>query len=182
MAKELVSDERWAVLRPLLPPPKPKPKGDRPPIPGQKVLAGILFVPGAPWEILPRERGSGSGMTYGRRLRAWPQAGVRPEIRLSPVFLSDGGMATAYPFTCTPRGSGFSPPFPLPPADEGQASALSAEGLKRGRMFDCADVPLRFRAHPSEQSPVGPACARAHRRYSIARFLSRPFLQRFGHG
>ncbi|MFA0741994.1 MAG: hypothetical protein DFNUSKGM_002661, partial [Candidatus Fervidibacter sacchari] len=33
MAKEIVSDELWAVIQPLLPPPKPKPKGGRPPIP-----------------------------------------------------------------------------------------------------------------------------------------------------
>lgn len=31
MAKQIVSDERWAVMEPLLPPPKPQPKGGRPP-------------------------------------------------------------------------------------------------------------------------------------------------------
>jgi transposase len=78
MAKELVCDELWAVIQPLLPPSKPKPKGGRPPIPDRKVLTGILFVlkTGIAWEMLPREMGCGSGMTCWRRLRAWQQAGV----------------------------------------------------------------------------------------------------------
>ena len=78
MAKPLVSDELWAVVAPLLPPPRPKPKGGRPPLPERAALTGILFVlkGGIPWEMLPREMGCGSGMTCWRRLRDWQQAGV----------------------------------------------------------------------------------------------------------
>jgi transposase len=44
----------------------------------RKVLSGILFAPytGIPWEFLPQEPGSGSGMTCWRRLRDWHEAGV----------------------------------------------------------------------------------------------------------
>ncbi len=93
MAKEIVSDELWAVVEPLLPPPKPRPKGGRPPIPDRKVLTGILFVlmTGIPWEMLPKEMGCGSGMTCWRRLRAWQQAGVWK--RLHQVLLDRLGEA-----------------------------------------------------------------------------------------
>ena len=78
MAKPLVSDELWSVVAPLLPSPRPKPKGGRPPIPDRAALSGIVFVrrSGIPWEMLPQEMGCGSGMTCWRRLRDWQQAGV----------------------------------------------------------------------------------------------------------
>src|SRR5262249_20696877 len=74
----LVSDDLWAVIDPLLPPEWPKPKGGRPPVPHRAALSGILFVlkSGIPWEVLPQEMGSGSGMTCWRRLRDWQAAGV----------------------------------------------------------------------------------------------------------
>jgi transposase len=48
----------------------------------RKVLPGILFVlcTGIAWEFLPREPGSGSGMTCWRRLRDWHQAAVREKL------------------------------------------------------------------------------------------------------
>src|SRR5207244_10445606 len=78
MAKPLVSDELWAAVAPLLPPPRPKQKPGRPRVPDRACLVGIIFVlkTGIPWEYLPREMGCGSGMTCWRRLRAWQQAGV----------------------------------------------------------------------------------------------------------
>ena len=78
MSKPLVSDELWAIVRPLLPPERPKPKGGRPRVSDRAALAGILFVlkTGIPWEALPREMGCGSGVTCWRRLRDWQQAGV----------------------------------------------------------------------------------------------------------
>jgi transposase len=78
MAKTLLSDELWAVVEPLLPFDRPKPKGGRPPIPNRAALTGILFVlrSGIPWEMLPAELGCGSGMTCWRRLRDWQMAGV----------------------------------------------------------------------------------------------------------
>jgi transposase len=74
----LVSDELWAVVAPLLPPERPKPKGGRPRVPDRAALAGILFVlkGGIGWETLPYALGCGSGMTCWRRLRDWQAAGV----------------------------------------------------------------------------------------------------------
>ena len=78
MAQTLVPDDLWAVIAPLLPPARPRPKGGRPPIPDRAALTGILFVlrTGLPWEYLPQEMGCGSGMSCWRRLRDWQAAGV----------------------------------------------------------------------------------------------------------
>ncbi len=60
MAKELVSDELWEIIEPLLPPEPPKPKGGRPRVDNRAALSGIIFVlkSGIPWEMLPQEMGS----------------------------------------------------------------------------------------------------------------------------
>ena len=79
MAKELVSDELWSVVAPLLPAHRARPgTRGRPPVPDRAALTGILFVlkSGIPWEMLPQELGCGSGMTCWRRLRDWHKAGV----------------------------------------------------------------------------------------------------------
>jgi transposase len=78
MAKEILSDERWGVLDPLLPAPPPRPKGGRRRIPNRAPLTGLLSVlkSGLPWELLPQERGCGSGLTCGRRLAEWQAPGV----------------------------------------------------------------------------------------------------------
>src|SRR5215216_226949 len=78
MAKELVSDELWEIVEPLLPEEPPKPKGGRPRLDNRAALTGILFVlkSGIPWEMLPQEMGCGSGVTCWRRLKEWQEAGV----------------------------------------------------------------------------------------------------------
>jgi transposase len=78
MAKQLITDELWAVIKPLLPPEPEKSRGGRPRVPDRDVLRGILFVlsTGLPWEYLPPEMGCGSGMTCWRRLKEWHEAGV----------------------------------------------------------------------------------------------------------
>src|SRR3954471_21980387 len=78
MAKQLVSDELWSLVEPLLPKPGLKKKDGRPRVPDRACLTGIVFVlmTGIPWEYLPQEMGCGSGMTCWRRLREWQQAGV----------------------------------------------------------------------------------------------------------
>jgi hypothetical protein len=78
MAKELVTDELWEVVEPLLPEEPPKPKGGRPRVDDRAALTGILFVlkSGIPWEMLPQEMGCGSGMTCWWRLKEWHEAGV----------------------------------------------------------------------------------------------------------
>jgi transposase len=82
MSKELVSDELWEIIEPLLPEEPPKPKGGRPRIDDRAALTGIVFVlkSGIPWEMLPKEMGCGSGSTCWRRLRDWQEAGVWEEL------------------------------------------------------------------------------------------------------
>ena len=83
MAKELVTDELWEVIEPLLPEEPTKPNGGRPRIDDRAALTGILFVlkSGIPWEMLPQEMGCGSGMTCWRRLKEWHEAGVWKRLR-----------------------------------------------------------------------------------------------------
>jgi transposase len=90
MAKELVSDELWEVIEPLLP---PKLQGGRPRLDDRAALTGIIFVlkSGIPWEMLPQEMGCGSGVTCWRRLREWQEAGVWK--RLHRVLLDRLGEA-----------------------------------------------------------------------------------------
>ncbi len=82
MAKEILTEELWAVMEPLLPPPLARPKGGRPRIPDRAVLTGIIFVlkTGLAWEDLPQEMGCGSGMTCWRRLQEWQALGVWQKI------------------------------------------------------------------------------------------------------
>jgi transposase len=93
MAKELVPDELWNTIEPLLPEEAPKPKGGRPRVDDRSALAGIIFVlkSGIPWEMLPKEMGCGSGVTCWRRLREWQEAGVWE--RLHKVLLDRLGEA-----------------------------------------------------------------------------------------
>src|SRR4051812_31781282 len=95
MAKELVSDELWKTIEPLLPEETPKPKGARPRVDDRAALTGIIFVlnSGIPWEMLPQEKmGCGSGVTCWRRLHQWHEAGVW-ERRLHKVLLDSLGGA-----------------------------------------------------------------------------------------
>lgn len=90
MAKPILDDELWALIEPLLPPPKRRRKryAGRKPIANRQALTGILYVlrSGVPWNMLPKEMGCGSGMTCWRRLRAWQTRGVWQ--RIHEVLLS----------------------------------------------------------------------------------------------
>ncbi len=83
MAIALLPEELWEMIRPLLPPHKPRFWGGRPPVDDRKALTGILFVlkTGLPWEELPQEMGCGSGKTCWRRLRDWQKAGVWEKVK-----------------------------------------------------------------------------------------------------
>ena len=89
MAREILPSELWERIDPLLPPPTPKPKGGRPPVPNQSALRGILFVlkTGIRWADLAKEMGCGSGMTCWRRLQEWHDSGVWDELHR--VLLED---------------------------------------------------------------------------------------------
>jgi transposase len=90
MAQELVDDELWEIVQPLLPVKRRRKKHPgRHRLDDRRVLSGILFVlqSGIPWHMLPQEMGCGSGMTCWRRLRAWQKAGVW--TRLHRVLLAE---------------------------------------------------------------------------------------------
>jgi transposase len=74
----LIPDGLWDLIEPLLPIPKPKPRGGRPRLSDRACLTGIIFVlqSGIPWEMLPKQLACGSGMTCCRRLRDWQEAGI----------------------------------------------------------------------------------------------------------
>jgi transposase len=94
MMKQLVSDELWTIIEPLLPPEPPKLKGGRPRVSDRAALAGIIFVlkGGIPWGMLPKGLGFGSGVTCWRRLRDWQKAGVWHELHR--VLLDELGKAS----------------------------------------------------------------------------------------
>ena len=75
-----INDDKWKKLEPLLPKPKPNPKGGRPPADNREVLEGILWVlrTGARWQDLPNRYPSSS--TCWRRLRLWEDHGVWLDI------------------------------------------------------------------------------------------------------
>jgi transposase len=93
MAKELVTDELWEVIEPLLPEEPLKPRGGRPRIDDRAALTGILFVlkSGIPWEMLPQVMGCGSGMTCWRRLKEWQAAGVWEKLHRKLEALGSAG-------------------------------------------------------------------------------------------
>ncbi len=108
---DLVSDELWATIEPLLPPHPPQPKGGHPWLPDRPALCGIIFVlkTGIPWELLPTEMGCGSGSTCWRRLRAWQRAGVWPALHRT--LLDQLGAADQIDWT---RAVSDSAPVPAP--------------------------------------------------------------------
>lgn len=84
MAKELICDELWAEIEPLLPKPKRRHfrYPGRKPLDRRRVLNGIVFVlrSGIPWEMLPQEMGCGSGMSCWRYLYTWQKSGVWQKV------------------------------------------------------------------------------------------------------
>jgi transposase len=90
MPKQLIEDELWARIEPLLPKKRRRKRhSGRLPLDDRLVLTGILFVlrSGIPWEMLPKEMGCGSGMTCWRRLKYWQRREVWR--RLHQVLLSE---------------------------------------------------------------------------------------------
>jgi len=83
MAVELLPDELWNEIEPLLPPPPPaSPRGGRPPADNRSALRGIIFVnrTGIPWQMLPTEVFGVSGSSCWRRLRDWTRIGIWPQL------------------------------------------------------------------------------------------------------
>ena len=97
MAVELLPEELWIEIKPLLPPPpRPSSKGGRPPVDNKAALKGIIFVLrcGVPWQRLPTEAFKVSGSSCWRRFSEWTAAGIWPELhrRLLNRLGKEGGM------------------------------------------------------------------------------------------
>jgi transposase len=77
-------DKHWALIAPLLPPPKVR---GRPRADDRRTINGILWIlrSGARWRDLPPKYGSRS--TCHRRVQEWQDLGVWESIRLT--FLSN---------------------------------------------------------------------------------------------
>lgn len=117
---ELVSDELWEYVEPLLPARTAKPRGGRPRACDRAALEGIVYVlkTGIPWGMLPNGFGV-SGVTCWRRLRDWQQNGVWN--RLHRVLLDELGKAglldwsrAALDSASVPAKKGVNKPAPTP--------------------------------------------------------------------
>jgi transposase len=80
LAGDLVPDELWALVAPLLPaPPRPPYGGRHRAIPDRACFAAIVYMArsSTPWRLLPAgELSCGSPATCWRRLTGWAKAGV----------------------------------------------------------------------------------------------------------
>ena len=120
MMTQLVPDDLWAIIEPLLLPERPKPNGGRPQVPDRAALAGIIYVlrSGVPWRMPPKEFGC-SGVTCWRRLRNWQKAGVWHSLRLilldklGRLGLIDWSRASSYSAS-VPAKKGARRPAPTP--------------------------------------------------------------------
>lgn len=72
----LPSESLWLAIEPLLPEPKPRPRGGRPPMPNRTAFFAIFYVltTGIQWKALPRSLGAAS--TVHDRFQEWRRAGV----------------------------------------------------------------------------------------------------------
>jgi transposase len=86
LVDDLVPDQLWALVEPLLPaPPRPLYGGRHRTIPARNCLAAIIYMArtSTPWRLLPaRELGCGSPATAWRRLDEWAKAGVFEALHL----------------------------------------------------------------------------------------------------
>jgi transposase len=87
LADDLVPDQLWALVEPLLPaPPRPPYGGRHRAVPDRACFAAIVFMArtSTPWRLLPaRELGCGSAATCWRRLTEWAKAGVFDRLHLA---------------------------------------------------------------------------------------------------
>lgn len=95
MAAELLPEDLWIEIEPLLPAPS-RAKTGRPPVDNQRALRGIIFVLrfGVPWQAVPTDAFGVSGSSCWRRFAEWTAAGVWPEVhrRLLNRLGKEGGI------------------------------------------------------------------------------------------
>lgn len=83
MAKELLPQELWEEIEPLLPPVPQRTGAGRPPVDNRKALRGIIFVlrSGIPWQLLPTEAFGVSGSSCWRKFHEWTLLGIWPYLQ-----------------------------------------------------------------------------------------------------
>ena len=79
---DLLSDELWLAIEPLLPKHRPSAKGGPPRRDDRRCLEAILYVlrGGIARNLVPQKEFGVSGCTAWRRFREWTQAGVWDEV------------------------------------------------------------------------------------------------------
>ena len=140
MAREILPDDLWMLIGPLLPPEKPQGSNGRPPVSNRRALTGILFVlrTGMAWEDLPKEMGCGCGMTCWRRLETWQQSGVWAQIH--EALLAQLHKADAIDWSRAVVDSSS-----IRAVFGGKKRALTQRiGAKRGLSIMCSATPMAF--------------------------------------
>ena len=106
MSADLVSDDLWERVAPLLPARAPRRHRypGRLPADDRAALRGIVYVlcKSVSWRDVPAEQVGCSGVTAWRRLRDWTEAGVWP--RLHEVLLTNYAEMVCWRWT-TPRST-----------------------------------------------------------------------------
>ena len=84
-----ISDDVWAKINPLLPPPKRKNKKGRPRMNDRQAMTAIWYklLTSCSWKALPRDLGAGS--TVYDRFREWQVAGVFDQLRQTGILQRD---------------------------------------------------------------------------------------------
>jgi transposase len=156
MAKPLVPDELWDIIKPLLPPPKPRRfrYPGRKPIDDRKALTGILFVlkTGIPWEDLPLEMGCGSGMTCWRRLEYWNRCGVWRQLH--QVLLAKLQGADKIGWSRAAVESSFARAFGGVEGSGPNPTDRNKLGVKHHSIVDANGIPLEVDATPANVPDV----------------------------
>jgi transposase len=82
MAVELLPDELWNEVKPLLPTHRVSSKGGRPPVDDRLCLRALIFIlrSGMAYNLLPSEVFGVSGVTAWRRLRDWTRVGIWQQL------------------------------------------------------------------------------------------------------
>ncbi len=168
MRADLVPDDLWERVAPLLPP-APERRHRHPGrlrVPDRAALAGIMYVlrTGVAWRDVPAETVGCSGVTAWRRLRDWTEAGVWPRLPLAERAPSLHEALCELPPDCAPLTE-------LCRADSwiwtsAPWTARMSEPSKGGSRRPLArrPRPSRLQAPPDRRPSRNPARRHAHRR------------------
>jgi transposase len=179
LADDLVPDELWAIVEPLLPAPSRPPYGGRHrTISDRNCFAAIVFMArtSTPWRLLPaRELGCGSPATCWRRLAERADAGVFDQLHLEVLYrLDEHGQldwSRASVDTMSVRAKRGRDQVGANPVDRGKAGSklhlvCDGGGLPLTAVVTAANVAdtTMFAAVLDDIPPIGTPSARRRRR------------------